>query len=345
MMSKGRSRKGVASVIGALFMVIIFMLGVGAQAYMSGVQAQSNQAVQAAQQAAFRKSSELIAFSTPGAGVTVANGGPTALSIISMIIEFENGSVYSLGQRSTPAFTPVTLPQGANLLLRALVPAGVCKDQSGAGTAACLSKYDATVNNAVAGREVGLVTSMGNVFWYSPSASVVKWSQLTGFPAACAEGQFISALASVPTCTTAAGTAVRVVSNLTNSAYGSWMSALSVQLGPNANYVFEAYLSVYSTGSGGWNIKVRALPTGAALQLGCVVYGLTSVSGNVFCNHKAGVPPQSSGFGVGQDFIQYYGTVTMGSVGGPLEIDFVNFNSPGSTTVVGGSFMLVQRIP
>jgi len=164
-------RRGIASVIGTIFFVFVLMGALGALAYTSSLQAQSSQAVQQAQSVAAAKADEQLLFSTPSSGLTVTDSGPTATKVIAMVLKFENGSVYSLNSGSTPAFAPVTLPQGASIPLQSLVPSGTCKDQSGSGVAACLSKYNSIVNNLVSGRSLGLVTSLGNTFWYTPSSS------------------------------------------------------------------------------------------------------------------------------------------------------------------------------
>lgn len=247
----GHRRPGVASIIGTLIFVIVFMAAIGAQAYMSSLQAQSAQAVQQAQSVAAQKAHELLKYSTPSAGLSATDSGPAATKIIAMILKFENGTVYSLTDPpsgSNPAFSSVTLSASASALVQSLVPSGTCSAPS--GTATCLSKYDSIVDGAVAGRSVGLVTSMGNTFWFTPYTSLVKWSLLTSFPPPCPSGQFVSALGVTPTCAPA-GDLVRLC---TATSTGGLASLACPSLPSYAFYTVQ--LSGEDTGAYPYGLKV-----------------------------------------------------------------------------------------
>jgi hypothetical protein len=134
------------------------MAALGAQAYMSSLQAQSSQAVQQAQNVAAQKANELLSYSTPSSGLTVTGSGPTTTKVIAMILKYPNGTVYTFSESTL-------LPAGTSLQVVLIVPSGNC------GTAICLSKYNSIVSGIVTGSAMGLVTSLGNVFWYNPGQS------------------------------------------------------------------------------------------------------------------------------------------------------------------------------
>lgn len=382
-------RPGVASVIGTVFFVLVFMMALGAMAYASALQSQSAGAQVSAEQVAASRGAESLTFDGQGSGLAAVVSGPTTAVVNHVVLRFPNGTVYPL-----PA--SAAIPTGGSLNVQALIPAGVCSP----GTATCLSKYNQIVAGNPPGASVGLVTSMGNVFWYTPSISLVRWSlltdlpagcttnqyvtglgpsltcsqvawsqltgypspcasnqyvsaygstlacssislpwsQLAGFPSACPPGQSISQLGATPTCSSAGALAARVSSNITNS--GVWETALSVQLSPDTNYVFSAYLFVDS--SANWNVELAKLPSGAALQEGCLVPFAGSLSSDAYCNHKAGSPPQTLAFTSGVYMVEYYGGVTVGGTGGPLAISFECYSYCGSVTIIAGSFMTVQ---
>ncbi len=163
-----RDRKGVASVVGMLFLALIFMAAVGAQVYISGLESSS---AEGASQALGRQAvhdREGVSFSGQGGGVAALDTGPSAVTAVGMVLEFENGTSYVLGNGTSPRFVPSTILPSASVSLQSLVPAGRCSP----GLASCLKKFDAIVQGGpVAGRGVALVTSMGNAFWYYPSTA------------------------------------------------------------------------------------------------------------------------------------------------------------------------------
>jgi hypothetical protein len=163
---RGR-RRGVASVVGMLFLVVIFMLAIGAQVYVSGVQDQSAQAGEQAQELLIRRAQETLVFAQGAGGLTVTDGGPASAMVVGMVLKFGNGTVYDLNGGSSPQFQPAPIPSSGSLQVAPLVPAGTCSP----GTASCVAAYDAIVGGGpVSGQGVGLLTSLGNTFWYTPAA-------------------------------------------------------------------------------------------------------------------------------------------------------------------------------
>ncbi len=159
------NRRGIASVIGTIFFVLVLMAAIGALAYMSSVQAQSNQAAQQAQQVANMKGKENLQYAIGSSGLAVSNTGGAASRIVALLFEYPNGTVYNLNSGSTPPFTAVTIPTNANSPVGSMVPSGTCTP----GTSTCVSRYNAIVANPSIG-SIGLVTSLGNTYWSNPTS-------------------------------------------------------------------------------------------------------------------------------------------------------------------------------
>jgi hypothetical protein len=167
-----KERRGIASVIGTMIFVVVLMMAVGAQTYIGGLQAQSNQSSQLAQEAANLHGDESLTFSNPASGLVVVNGGQSSSEIVAMYLRYPNGSVYS-----GSSFTPVYLPPSASASVQAIVPSGTCLPT---GTSTCLSRYEAVTESSTPGYSVGLTTSLGNTFWYTPAASSPpSWTKAT----------------------------------------------------------------------------------------------------------------------------------------------------------------------
>jgi hypothetical protein len=172
--------------------MVILVLALGGLAYVAGLEYQSERASAAAQQMGNAHGRELLLYRTALPGLVVTNSGPSSSEIVGIYFRFPNGSVYY-----GSAFAPVYLPVGAAALVQGMVPPGTCLP---AGTSTCLSRFSAINGTKTPGYSVGVVTALGNVFWYASGANLVKWSYLTSFPAGCPAGQFISALSPSPTC-------------------------------------------------------------------------------------------------------------------------------------------------
>jgi len=145
-------------VVGTLIFVFVLMMAMGAQLYMSGLQAQASLADGQAQQVQQLRGEESLAYTFSAPGLTVMNGGRSTAEVVGMYVRDPNGSVYS-----APAFPPAFIPAGSEAPVAELVPSGVCLPS---GTSSCLARYSAAVRAPGAGYEVGLTTSLGNTFWY-----------------------------------------------------------------------------------------------------------------------------------------------------------------------------------
>ena len=304
--------------VGTIFFVLVFMISMGTMAYASGLQTQASQAQQQAQLTLVEKGAETLAYSAGQTGLTVANTGPDGVSVNHIVLKFPNGTVYALSAATS-------LPSGGREQVSALVPAGVCSP----GSATCLSKFNQIVAGIPAGSEVGLVTSMGNSFWYTAAQSQQGGSGTATVDRVLAD-----------TWTTGTG------------AYGS--TTLAVTLAPNTNYVFYVFTAITpSTGVEHYNFEVHALAVGTTLVIACapMAYPLGGGSQPTNCVSAAGTPIASTnslGFGVAPPVYQtpgIFGTVAAGSAGGTLQIDFACTQSCGSVAIKAGSFMVVQQAP
>ncbi len=139
-----------------MIFMFVLLVAVGAEAYVTGQQSQSAVAVQQALQVADQRGSEKITFFSSAGNVYASNSGPVTAKVATVLLRFANGSVFTV-----PGDSPV--PSGASLLLQPLVGSGNC------GSTSCLKRYNAIASGAALG-SVGLLTSLGNTFWYVPSA-------------------------------------------------------------------------------------------------------------------------------------------------------------------------------
>ena len=147
-------RRGIASIVGTLFFALTFLAAIGSLAYLEGVQTQYNNAVQSSLNLQSQHQRESLAYQPLTNGTLyVQNNGASSSQIVATILRFANGSVYEF-----PASASVG---SSNLLAVAgLIPNSNC------GLSTCLSKYDTILASTDTGNLVGLVTSLGNVFWY-----------------------------------------------------------------------------------------------------------------------------------------------------------------------------------
>ena len=162
-----KRRVAIASVVGLLFMALIFLIAIGAQVYISNAQGAASAAQAQAQQRVILKGQELLSYGGNPYLLEVTNSGPVTATAVAMLLKFENGTVYDLNATSSPPFPPAVLPSGGGITVEGLVPRGTCTPE---GTS-CLAEYQAIVDARVPGRAVGIVTSLGNTFWYVPSAA------------------------------------------------------------------------------------------------------------------------------------------------------------------------------
>ncbi len=279
------------------------MAGLGAQAYMSSLELQSNQVSRQEQQLTDLHRNELLAYSSSPSGPTVTNTGGVSAHVVSVILRYPNGTVYGLAQS-------FQLPSGMTSALAGVVPSGTC------GGSTCIAKYNRIASGAApTGSSVGLVTSLGNTFWYTPSAAAAPW-----------------------------GTVVRVTADQTNGG-GTKSATLTFTPAANTNYVFNAYIYATNAGGSGLDFQVKSLLSGETLVAFCADLFTTPTSGsqsnciaatgvNVFSTYNIGTPT----------LVMVYGTLSVGANAGAMEIDFQNSAGAGTTTIKAGSFMVVTPV-
>ena len=146
----------MASVIGTMIFVVVFLLALGAMAYLSGVQAQSTQAQAEAESVASAKGSERLGFAGGGLSLSAQNEGGTTVDINHLILAYPNGTTFTLA-------VSASVPPGGGVAVAPLVPEGKC-----GGSEACLSIYDSVVGGSPGGLALGLLPSLGNTIWYYP---------------------------------------------------------------------------------------------------------------------------------------------------------------------------------
>ena len=154
-------RKGIASIVGTLFFALTFLAAVGTFVYIEGAQTQYNQAVQNAQATVDQRQRESLTYQAfPNGTLGIENTGTSSSQLVAAILKLANGSVFSFSQAST---------LGSNAVEP--VPALIPMNQN-CGTSTCLSRYDYILGSTNAGDSIGIVTSLGNVFWLKPATAV-----------------------------------------------------------------------------------------------------------------------------------------------------------------------------
>ena len=147
-------RRGIASIVGTLFFALTFLAAIGSLAYLEGVQTQYNNAVQSSLNLQSQHQRESLAYQPLTNGTLyVQNAGASSSQIVATILKFANGSIYEF-------------PASASVGSSNLLPVAGLIPNSNCGLSTCLSKYDAILATTGTGNLVGLVTSLGNVFWY-----------------------------------------------------------------------------------------------------------------------------------------------------------------------------------
>ncbi|MGD0396007.1 MAG: hypothetical protein ABSB26_03750 [Nitrososphaerales archaeon] len=306
-------RRGVASVIGTILFVLVLMVAIGAQVYISGLQAQSNQIGQQAQQVANMKGQENLQYTIGSSGLTISNIGAATSKLMAMLLSYRNGTVYNLNPGSTPPFTATTLPAETNALVGSMVPSGTCTP----GTAACVSRYNALVANPTLG-SIGLVTSFGSTYWSN---------LMTTFPPnSCTNGVF-----TLSTQVSPAGSGYVNPGSVTAYCYG--------QLVPIEAFAAPGYTFSSWTGTGTGSYTGNANPATAAVN------SLITETANFVAG--AG-PPQPSG----QDSPLVWVTTALQSTnpgGGWIAITPFSFTGTANTlyqvTLSLGYYQSVQQSP
>ncbi len=299
-------RRGVASVVGTVIFVIVFMMALGTLAYASGLQTQASAAQERAQQAAAMRSSEALTFSQGATGLIATDSGPASVYINHLILRFPNGTVYTLA-------AVASVPVGGSTSVQALVPTGVCAP----GTATCLSKYNQIVAGNVPGSAVGTVTSLGNSFWYDPAAGLSQGGQ------AYVESSTVS----------------------TTSATLASIPGLGFAGSPGGTYIVSAQLGYYqSVGSSNLVYFGVSAPADAKL-LACSDISASSNPYRPSCSPLAGTQlPQPTCYALASNLVCSYSLtvlVVFGPSGGTLQVEFAS-NGGATAYVTQGSYMLVS---
>ncbi len=301
-------RKGVASVVGTVIFVIVFMMALGTLAYTSGLQTQASAAQVRAQQQAAMRSAEALTFSKGVTGLIATDSGPASVYINHLILRFPNGTVYTLA-------AVASVPVDGSASVQALVPTGVCTP----GTATCLSKYSQIVAGNVPGSAVGTVTSLGNSFWYDPSADVSQGGQ------AYVESSTVSS---------ASATLVPI-------------TGLGFTGSPGGTYIVSAQLGYYqSAGSSNLVYFGISAPADAKL-LACSDISASSNPYRASCSPLAGTQlPQPTCYALVSSLVCSYSLTVLilfGPSGGTLQVEFAS-NGGATAYVSQGSYMLVSEI-
>jgi hypothetical protein len=291
------------------------MLAIGSMAYASGLQAQASQAQQQAQSTSANRGQESLVFASGGSGLTATNSGPSTLALEYLVLRFPNGTVYLLSASAA-------IPTGGSASVKGLVPAAVCSP----GAATCLSKYNQIVTGNPPGSTVGLVTSLGNSFWYTYTAQ----PQSPGFLSSWVRA---------------------TVGTSGKNAFSS--TTLAVTLPANAVYSFAAYTAIEPLfGIESYNFEIHSLPPGASLVIACSPMSYPVGGGNqpTNCVTSTGTPIAAYGnlgFGVSPPVYAtpgVFGTVQMGGTGGTLQLDFGCIANCGSVFMVAGSYMIAEQV-
>ncbi len=243
MLKLSNRRRGVASIIGTILFVLVLMVAIGAQVYISGLQAQSNQIGQQAQQVVNLKGQEDLQYTIGSSGLTLSNAGAAASKVVAMLMSYPNGTVYNLNSGSTPSFTAVTLPANANALVAPMVPSGTCTP----GTSTCVSRYNTITANPSVGN-IGLVTSLGNAYWSNPMS--------TSLPNSCTNGVF-----TLSTQVSPAGSGYVNPASVNSYCYGQTVQVVAI---PAPGYKFSSWTG---SGSGSYTGTQNPVPVVVDAQI------------------------------------------------------------------------------
>jgi len=336
-------RRGVASVVGTVFFVLVFMLALGALAYSSSLQQQTAAVQELAVQAASERGSESLAFAVTASGMLVTNEGPTTALVNHVVLRFPNGTAYAFAE-------PDSIPSGGVVYVQSLIPSGICSP----GGATCASKYAQIVAGNPTGGSVGILTALGNTFWYTHQDSQIGWSSLTGFPLPCPPGEAVKGINTTLTCTSVGGvTSWAKVSASTSGTSKYSSTGISVLLPANGTYAFYAITAMEpATGFEKYNFEIHSLPSGASVVIACAPLSAATGGGNIptNCVYSAATPiaiNNALAFGVAPPVYEtpgLFGVVTSGPSGSTLQIDFACTFGCGSVSLKAGSFMVVQAL-
>lgn len=338
-----RCHRAVASVVGTIFFVLVFMMALGSLAYASALQQQTAAAQESVLQIASQRGAESLALVASIGGLVATNEGPTTALVNHVLLRYPNGTVYSISAN-------VSIPSGGSTPVRLLIPNAVCTP----GAATCSSKYAQILAGNPPGSSVGLVTGLGNAFWYTRQNGEVDWRSLDGFPPACPSDEAVSRVNTTLGCVPDGSITSWDRTRVSSGAAGVYSSSgLAVVLPANGTFAFYAFLVVEpSIGIEHYNFEVHPLPDGASLVIACAPMADPEDGGGVpsNCVEAAGIPiaaQNSLSFGVSPPVYAtpgLFGVVSSGPNRITLQIDFACTSDCGSVALLAGSYIVVQDL-
>ena len=319
------------------------MMALGSLAYASGLQQETAAAQESALQLASQRGAESLVFAVTAGGLRATNEGPVTVAVNHVLLRYQNGTVYSI-----PAVASV--PSRGSTLVQSLIPDGACS----AGAATCASRFSQIVAGNPPGSSVGLVTGLGNAFWYAQQNSEVDWKSIVGFPPRCPAWEAINQVNTTLGCATEGYIASWDRSPISTSMAGEYSdSGLAVSLPANGTFAFSVFTVIEpSLGIERYDFEVHPLPSGASLVIACAPMSDPEGGGNIptNCVDTAETPIavlNSLSFGVTPPVFAtpgLFGVVSSGPGGMTLQIDFACTSDCGSVTMMAGSFMIVQAL-
>lgn len=306
-MNYRRRERGVASVVGTMIFVVVFLLALGAMAYLSGAQAQSTQAQAQAESLAASKGSERLGFVGAGSSLSAQNEGGTSVDINHLILAYPNGTTFAL---------PVSalVPAGGETGVAPLVPEGSCGPEG----ETCLTRYDAIVGGGSPGSSVGLLTSLGNTFWYYPSQGAGSGEQVRYTPSTLS----------------------------TNSTAFAGIPGLSFSGAAGAEYVVHIEVGYYQVGGIVNEVYFSASAPSGATFLECTDVRTMFVGYQASCTQSPGAPfPQPVCYSL-YPSCSFQATlfVAFGSSAGSVQLEFRSGGIEVTAYVSQGSYMLVSQV-
>ena len=338
-----RQRRGVASVVGTVFFVLVFMMALGSLAYALGVQQQMAAAQESAVLAVSQRGEESLDLAETGSGLLATNEGPAAVSVNHLVLRYPNGTVYPLAVK-------VAIASGGAASVQSLIPAAVCSP----GNATCASRYSQIVAGNPPGSSVGLVTALGNTFWYTHESRQVDWGTITGFPPQCPDGEAVSKLNATLTCTEGGPLSSWQKETVFTAIVGQYTpTGLTLILPANGVYAFYVFTAIEpELGIERYNFEVHPLASGASLLIACAPMSDPAGGGNLptNCVSGAGTPIAANGgpsFGVAPPVYAtpgIFGVVNSGPGGSTLQIDFACTYGCGGVEMKAGSYIIAQAL-
>ena len=308
---------GVASVLGTVIFVLVFLLALGALALASGLLSLGALALLLADSWAAAKGAERVDFSGGGAALTVENQGGASVDVNHMIFDYANGTVYAVP-------VSASIPAGGDGKVSSLLPLGPCS----AGNETCASRYDSIASGGAPGSSVGVLTSLGNTFWYYPGGGSAG-----GSPGYYGAGS---------------------VESTTSTSYVG-VPGLAFDGGAGQTYVVQFFVGFWQSGpTSNPDMFAVSVPSGTTfLFCGGIDYSTPGASAQPpanACTYQPGVTLGETEIGGGSCITptlgcEFVGTafVTFGAAGA-FQLEFKGMNS-FAANVMADSFLVVTQVP